>query len=106
LFSSLAFAEKTFVYCSEGSPSTFNPQMADDGPTFNAASEMVYNRLVQFEPGTTKIIPALAESWKISKNGLEYTFKLRKNVKFHSNENFKPTRALTADDVVFSFERP
>lgn len=105
-FSVSARAEKTFVYCSEASPSTFNPQMADDGPTFNAAAEMLYNRLVEFEHGGTKIIPALAESWKISKDGREYTFKLRKNVAFHTTEGFKPSRPMNADDVIFSFERP
>lgn len=97
--------EKTFVYCSEASPSTFNPQLADDGPTFNASSQMLYNRLVEFEPGGTKLIPALAEKWDISKDGKTYTFHLRKNAAFHTTEAFKPTRPMNADDVVFSFER-
>ena len=70
---SAAHAEKTFVYCSEAGPSTFNPQMADDGPTFNASSSMLYNRLVEFEDGSTKVVPALAESWSISKDGKSYT---------------------------------
>ncbi len=98
-------AEKTFVYCSEASPSTFNPQLADDGPTFNASSQMLYNRLAEFEGGTTKVIPALAEKWDISKDGKTYTFHLRKNVAFHTTETFKPTRTLNADDVLFSFNR-
>lgn len=106
LFSPLALAEKTFVYCSEGSPSTFNPQMADDGPTFNAAASMLYNGLVEFEHGTTKVIPGLAESWKVGKGGTEYIFKLRKNVKWHTTDTFKPTRTFNADDVLFTFERP
>ncbi len=105
LSASSAWAEKTFVYCSEGSPSTFNPQMADDGPTFNAASQMLYNRMTDFEPGTTKVIPSLAEKWTVSKDGLTYTFKLRSGVTFHQSETFKPTRPMNADDVLFSFER-
>ena len=100
-----AHAEKFFVYCSEASPSTFNPQIADDGPTFNASSAMLYNRLVEFSPGTTTVVPALAETWEISKDGRVYTFHLRANVAFHETPYFKPTRAMTADDVVFSFER-
>jgi dipeptide transport system substrate-binding protein len=95
---------KTFVYCSEGSPSTFNPQQATDGTTFNASSHTIYNRLIEFKSGSTEIAPALAKSWKISKDGLVYTFKLRSDVKFHSNEFFKPTRNFNADDVVYSFE--
>lgn len=100
-----AWAEKTFVYCSEASPSSFNPQMAEDGPTFNAASEMLYNRLTDFEEGGTKVIPGLAERWDISKDGKTYTFYLRKNVTFHTTDYFKPTRPMNADDVIFSYER-
>ncbi len=101
-----ALAEKTFVYCSEASPSTFNPQMAEDGPTFNASSQMLFNRLVEFEEGGTRPIPGLAEKWSISKDGKVYTFTLRKNVTFHTTDTFKPTRTMNADDVVWSFERP
>lgn len=100
-----AHAEKTFVYCSEAGPSTFNPQLADDGPTFNASSSMLFNRLVEFEDGGTKVVPALAESWTISKDGKTYTFKLRKNAAFHTTDTFKPTRTLNADDVLWSFNR-
>ncbi len=50
-------------------------------------------------------MPGLAEKWDISEDGLVYTFHLRKNVKWHSNKNFKPTRNMNADDVVFMFER-
>jgi len=105
LLSMNARAEKTLVYCSEASPSTFNPQMAEDGPTFNAASQMLFNRLVEFEDGGTKTVPGLAEKWDISKDGKTYTFHLRKNATFHTTDNFKPTRAMNADDVLFSFQR-
>lgn len=98
-------ATKTLVYCSEGSPSTFNPQLATDGPTFNASSRPIYNRLVDFERGGTKVVPSLAESWTISKDGKTFTFKLRKNVPFHSTPAFKPTRPFNADDVLFTFNR-
>jgi dipeptide transport system substrate-binding protein len=60
---------------------------------------------VQFKPGTTEIAPALAESWEVSEDGLTYTFHLRKGVRFHANDRFTPTRELTADDVIFSFQR-
>ncbi len=100
-----AHAAKTFVYCSEGSPSTFNPQLATDGPTFNASSHTVYNTLVEFKQGSTEVVPGLAEKWTVSKDGLTYTFKLRKGVKFHSTDAFKPTRDFNADDVLFSFNR-
>lgn len=98
-------AQKTFVYCSEASPSTFNPQLATDGPTFNASSRPIYNRLADFERGTTKLKPSLAEKWDVSKDGKTFTFHLRKNVQWQTTATFKPTRNFNADDVLFTFER-
>lgn len=98
-------ASNTLVYCSEGSPTSFNPQLATDGPTFNASARTIYNRLTEFERGGTKILPGLAEKWDISKDGKVFTFHLRKNVQFHTTPYFKPTRPFNADDVVFTFNR-
>src|SRR3546814_19323211 len=74
---SAAVEAKTLVFCSEGSPEGFNPQFYTAGTTFDASSRQIYNRLVQFTTGTTNIEPALAESWEVSDDGLEYTFHLR-----------------------------
>ena len=52
-----AFAAKTLVYCSEGSPEGFNPQFFTTGTTADAASVPMYNRLVEFEIGTTNVDP-------------------------------------------------
>ena len=103
--SSAAFAAKTLVYCSEGSPEGFNPQFFTTGTTADAASVPIYDRLVEFELGTTNIVPGLAESWTAAPDGLSYTFKLRHGVKFHSNSHFTPTRDFNADDVLFSYNR-
>ena len=100
-----SLSAKTFVYCSEGSPSAFNPQITTDGTSNNASAHTVYNRLVDFKYGTTLIKPSLASSWKVSKNRKTYTFKLRKNVTFHTTKYFTPTRNFNADDVIFSFNR-
>ncbi len=97
--------DKVLVYCSEGSPQTFNPQLTTSGTTFDASSRTIYNRLVEFNKSSTQIVPALAESWKITNQGKTYTFKLRKNVSFHHTALFKPTRHFNASDVVFSFNR-
>ena len=98
-------AAKTFVYCSEASPEGFDPGLYTGGNTFDAAAHTVYNRLLEFKPGTTEPEPGLAESWTISDDGLQYTFKLRPGVKFQTTEFFTPTRELNADDVIFSYER-
>ena len=105
LTATAAQAKGTLVYCSEGSPEGFQPQFFSTGTTFDAVSVPMFNRLVQFEIGTTNIVPALAESWTVSPDGKVFTFKLRKGVKFHSNANFKPTRDMNADDVIFSWDR-
>ncbi len=96
---------KTFVYCSEGSPEGFNPSLYTSGTTFDASANQLYNGLVEFERGSTNIVPALAETWNVSDDGLLYTFNLRSGVKFHTTEGFKPTRDFNADDVLYSFSR-
>ena len=100
-----AEAAKTLVYCSEGSPEGFNPALYTSGTTFDASSQALYNRLVEFKIGTTDVIPGLATSYTASKDGLTYTFKLRRGVKFHSTKYFTPTRDFNADDVLYSFNR-
>ena len=95
---------KSLVYCSEGSPENFNPQINTTGTSFDAARG-IYNQLVEFERGTVNVIPGLAEKYTVSDDGKTVTFNLRKGVKFHSNKNFKPTRDFNADDVLFSFNR-
>lgn len=102
---SLPIQAKTLVYCSEGSPEIFNPQLSASLTTYDASSVQIYNRLIEFKLGTTEIEPALAESWEISNDGKIYTFYLRKGVKWHSNREFKPTRDFNADDVIYSFMR-
>ena len=96
---------KTFIYCSEASPEGFDPAPYTAGGTFDASAHPIYNRLTEFKKGTTEVEPGLAESWDVSADGTEYTFHLRKGVKWHSNEKFTPSRDFNADDVVFSFER-
>ena len=97
-------AAKTLVYCSEGSPENFYPGINTTGTSFDVNSQ-IYNHVVDFERGGTKVVPSLAERWTVSKDEMEYTFYLRKGVKFHSNKNFKPSRDFNADDFIFSIER-
>jgi dipeptide transport system substrate-binding protein len=96
---------KTLVYCSEGSPEGFNPSLYTSGTTFDASSRHLFNKLVEFERGTTTIVPGLADTWSVSDDGLSYTFNLRKGVKFHTTKNFTPSRDFNADDVLYSFLR-
>ncbi|MFZ3082272.1 ABC transporter substrate-binding protein [Rhodoferax ferrireducens] len=97
-------AAKTLVYCSEGSPENFAPSVNTTGTSFDA-SEQIYDNIVDFERGGTKVVPGLAESWTVSKDGTEYTFHLRKGVKWQSNKSFKPSRDFNADDILFTIQR-
>ncbi|MBI1847948.1 MAG: hypothetical protein HYR86_13385, partial [Candidatus Rokubacteria bacterium] len=63
-----------------------------------SVSEQIFDGLVQFDQ-TLTVMPSLAQFWKASRDGLTWTFMLRKNVKFHHG------RELTSDDVVFSLTR-
>lgn len=105
LVSAAPLQAKVFVYCSEGSPEGFDPAPYTAGTTFDASAHPIYNRLLEFKSGTTETEPGLAESFEVSADGLEYTFKLRTGVKWHANPGYTPTREFNADDVIFSFER-
>ena len=96
--------DKTFVFCAEGPPSSFNPQIETDGSTFNITYH-IFDSLFTFEHGSTKVIPNLVEKWEVDEKGVEYTFDLRKGVKFHTTPYFTPTRDFNTDDVLFSFNR-
>ena len=59
----------------------------------------IFEPLVAFEPGTTHVVPALAERWEVSDDLLTWTFYLRQGVKFHDGSD------LDAEAVVFNFQR-
>lgn len=50
-------------------------------------------------PDATTIVPGLAESWEVSPDGLEYTFKLRQGVTFHDGTPFN------AEAVAYTYDR-
>ena len=62
LLGSTAVSAKTVVYCSEGSPENFYPGVNTTGTSFDA-NEPIYDRLVGFERGGTKVVPGLADVW-------------------------------------------
>ncbi|TMN91748.1 ABC transporter substrate-binding protein [Pseudoalteromonas phenolica] len=93
------------VYCAEANPMTFNPQVTTTGSTIDLIANQLYDRLISIDPDTAEFKSELAESWGVSDDGTTITFYLRKGVKFHHTDYFTPSREMTADDVVFSFDR-
>src|SRR5213592_2761782 len=65
----------------------------------NRVGRRIVETLVTFPDESTQVVPGLAESWAISKDGLKYTFKLRKGVSFHDGT------PLNAEAVKFSINR-
>lgn len=77
-------------------PVTFDPAMCQDVET-NQMLQQAYEGLVQYDKNN-KIVPCLAETWDVSKDGLTYTFHLRPAA-------FQNGMPVTADDVAFSLRR-
>ncbi len=94
-----------FVYCVNGQVDTFNPQKASSGLIVDTLAAQLYDRLLDVDPYTYRLVPELAESWEVLDNGATYRFHLRDGVAFQTTAWFTPHRALNADDVVFTFER-
>ncbi|UTJ49272.1 peptide ABC transporter substrate-binding protein SapA [Atlantibacter subterranea] len=94
-----------FVYCVSGQVNTFNPQKAGSGLTVDTLAAQLYDRLLDVDPYTYRLVSELADSWEVLDDGATYRFHLRRNVQFQTTAWFTPTRPLNADDVVFSFQR-
>lgn len=94
-----------FIYCGQGSPRFLNPQLVDNDIAAEAVAPQLYDSLIALDSATLEPMAHLASDWTVSEDGKTYTFKLHRNIEFHSTEWFTPTRAMTADDVVFSFQR-
>lgn len=93
----VAQTKGTLVFGLSGNPDTLDPQKTAGTLTFQVVKSF-YDTLV--EPNTDgTIVPALAESWTVSPDGLIWTFKLRRNVVFHNGQPF------TSKDVRASLER-
>ena len=81
----------------EFKPKTLDPALSVDIHAVTAIQQ-IFDGLVQFDQDLN-IIPAISKSWKISSDGLAYTFFLREGVKFHNG------REVIAKDFVYSFTR-
>jgi len=88
----------TLVFGRGGDSVGLDPAYETDGNSFMICDN-IFEALVAYKDESTAVEPGLAESWDIAKDGLTYTFNLRKGVKFHDGTPFN------ADAVVFSIGR-
>ncbi|MBK8023073.1 MAG: ABC transporter substrate-binding protein [Chloroflexi bacterium] len=88
---------ETLVTASTGDPQTLSGLYANDGNSLSVVTFIVEPLILGGENWGDQIEPALAQSWAISEDGLEYTFSLRQGVKWHDGVEF------TANDVLFTY---
>jgi peptide/nickel transport system substrate-binding protein len=78
-------------------PKTLNPLTAADAPSREVILGAMQADLIHINRATQLTEPALANSWKVSADGLQYTLTLRKGLRFSDGQ------PVDADDVLFSF---
>ncbi|GAB4382349.1 MAG: ABC transporter substrate-binding protein [Elainellaceae cyanobacterium] len=88
----------TLVFGTGGDPANLESGNITDGNSIYV-QQQIYDRLIDFEPGTAELVPGLATEWSVSDDGLTWTFNLREGVQFHDGTEFN------AEAVKTNFER-
>ncbi len=94
-----------FIHAADDEPTTLDPAQVEPGEGGETVILQVYERLLEIDVEGPDPVPSLAtevpsvENGLISEDGLTYTFPIREGVIFHDGS------PLTADDVLFSWER-
>src|SRR5262249_54337611 len=91
-------AREVLVVGMEAEPPGLDPGQARGLHTLRVTHQ-IFGTLVTTPDDSTDIVPGLAGSWSVSPDGLDWTFKLRKGVKFHDGT------PLDAAAVKFTFDR-
>jgi len=95
---SLAQGGGELRFCLRSEPKTFDPLLVDDDSSLSIRY-LTGGVLVRVNRHTQELEPELAESWKVSKDGKQITFKLRHGVLFSDGSSF------SAEDVAFTLQR-
>ena len=88
-----------YNFSSEADVTSLDSSVSDDGVSFNAIHAFSEGLMDITAKGGTKLVPAAASSYKLSDDGLTYTFTIRKNAKWSNGDD------LTADDFVYSWRK-
>lgn len=89
--------DKDFIYAVDTEPSGLDPHKATAHASIRV-HKSIYNRLTMHDEGLN-VQPELATKWEFDEANNTYTFTIRQGVKFHND------REMTADDVVYSYQR-
>jgi len=90
--------ESVFRHRLKAEPPDMDPARARDIMSDSVLLKL-FDGLVDLDPATLEVVPAVAERWEISDDAVTYTFYLRPDVTFHNG------RKVTAHDAVYTFER-
>jgi len=96
--SALAQSGGELRFCLRSEPKTFDPLLVDDDSSL-AIRYLTGGVLVRANRKTQDLEPELAESWKVSKDGKQITFKLRHGITFSDGSPF------SSEDVAFTMQR-
>jgi peptide/nickel transport system substrate-binding protein len=96
-------SDATFVFGASSDPAIIDGAYVSDGESLRVVRQ-IFEGLVSTAPGKTDIVPALAESWKTSADGLTWTFALRTGVKFHDGTDFDAAAVCTNFDRWYNFK--
>src|SRR5690606_2489725 len=95
----------TFNFAQSNKSGTLFPSAIVDLSSYQIAGQM-HEGLLRYDPKTIEIKNGIIESYEVSQNQMEYTFKLKKGVRFHDDPCFEggSGREVKASDVKYSFE--
>jgi peptide/nickel transport system substrate-binding protein/oligopeptide transport system substrate-binding protein len=88
----------TFYYCLNAEPVSLDPAQLQESEGI-AVGKSLYDGLMDNDPETMELIPAMAESFETNEDATVFTFKLKEGVKFQNG------RECTAEDFVYSWNR-
>ena len=83
-------------------PETLNPYISQLVTSSNVNSAILESLLAYNEKG--ELVPKLAESYSVSEDGLTYTFKLRKGVKWHDGKPFTSADVKASKEIIMNKE--
>ncbi len=98
-----SFAKETLVYATTEKVIDLDPANAYDFHTWEIFYN-IYQGLLRYPPGKTDLVPGLAKSYDISSDGKEYTFKLRKGLKFTDGTPFDASAVKWSIDRVMALK--
>jgi ABC-type transport system substrate-binding protein len=95
---------QTVTYAAGADPDSLDPPNAESNPS-EAVNRMMFENLVKFD-AKLNLVPGLAEKWEQAKDGMSWTFFLRKGVKFHDGTPFNAEAVKYFVDRMVGPEKP